>query len=199
MIKFKRKLSKKYYPINQYIRAEQVRVIDETGKQVDVMSLAEALKKAAEKKLDLVEVAANAKPPVCKIIDFKKFRYLEAKKAQKEKKAAKKVELKEIRLTPFMAENDFNFRLKRTEEFLKQGNKVRLTVRFQGRAITRKEFGYELIRKATVRLSPLAKIEIEPKFFGRQLQTVFVPSTGESKEKQKEVKNAKNENQKITS
>lgn len=193
MIKFKRKLSKKYYPINQYIRADQVRVIDETGKQVGVMTLADALKKAAEKKLDLVEVAAKANPPVCKIIDFKKFRYIEAKKAQKDKKAAKKVELKEIRLTPFMAENDFNFRIKRAQEFLKDGNKVRLTVRFQGRAITKKEFGYELIRKASERLSPWAKMEIEPKFFGRQLQSVFAPI----KMGKKESKDAKDENQKV--
>ena len=194
MIKFKRKLSKKYYPINQYIRADQVRVIDEAGKQVGVMTLAEALKKAAEVKLDLVEVAAKANPPVCRIIDFRKFQYLEAKKAQKDKKAAKKVELKEIRLTPFMAENDFGFRLRRAEEFLKDGNKVRLTVRFQGRAITKKEFGYELIRKASERLLPLAKIEIEPKFIGRQLQSVFAPV----KINKKEDKDAKNENQKIT-
>jgi translation initiation factor IF-3 len=183
-------LSKKYYPINQYIRAVQVRVIDEAGKQVGVMSLAEALKKAAEAKLDLVEVAINAKPPVCRIIDFRKFQYIEAKKAQKDKKAAKKVELKEIRLTPFMAENDFGFRLRRAEEFLKDGNKVRLTVRFQGRAITKKEFGYELIKKASERLMPWGKMEIEPKFIGRQLQSVFAPV----KINKKEDKNAKNEN-----
>ena len=184
-------MTKKYYPINQYIRAEEVRVIDAAGKQVGVMSLADALRQAAEKKLDLVEVAQNAKPPVCKIIDFKKFRYLEVKKAQKEKRAAKKVELKEIRLSPFVAINDLNFRLKRAQSFLKAGHKVKLAVRFYGRSITKKEFGWEIINKATQLLGPVAKVEVEPKFVGRQLEVVFSQAKGE--------KNAKDENQKIAS
>ena len=102
----------KFYRINQYIKAEKVRVVDEKGKQIGVMSLQEALQKAEELKVDLVEVAPKAKPPVCKIIDFKKFKYLEAKREQEEKKKIKKTELKGIRLTMFIAENDLNFRLK---------------------------------------------------------------------------------------
>ncbi len=174
----KRFQQRKYYRLNHYIQAEEVRVIDEKGKQISVMPLSQALQQAREKGLDLVEVAAKAKPPVCKIIDFKKFKFLEAKKEQAERKKTKKVGLKEIRLAPFIAENDFNFRLRRTEEFLKAGNKVKLVVRFRGREMTKKEFGYELLKKAVERLASFARVELEPRFTGRQLEMVFSPLKG---------------------
>ena len=178
MIKFKRNLAKKFYRINQYIQARDVRVVDEEGKQIGVMSIAKALKQAQEKGLDLIEVAPKAQPPVCKIIDFKKFKFLESKKRQEERKKTKRVELKEIRLRPFIAENDFNFRLDRAEEFLKDGDKVKVVVRFRGREMTKKDFGYELLKRAVERLKSFSRIEIEPKFVGRQLQMVFAPLKG---------------------
>lgn len=180
MIKFKRKLAKKFYRINQYIQAREVRVVDEKGKQIGVMPINKALKQAQEKGLDLVEVAPKAQPPVCKIVDFKKFKFLESKKRQAERKKAKKVELKEVRLTPFIAENDFNFRIGRAEEFLKDGDRVKIVVRFRGREMTKKEFGYELLKKAIERLKSFSKIEVEPKFVGRQLEMVFSPLKGGS-------------------
>lgn len=149
--------------------------MDEAGKQIGVLPIKEALEKARSLRLDLVEVAPNAQPPVCKIIDFKKFKYLEAKKYQEEKKKSKRVEIKEIRLTPFMAENDFNFRLKRAMQFLKNGHKVKIAVRFKGRQMEKKDFGYELIRRAIEKLSPYSEAEIEPKFVGIQLETFLVP------------------------
>lgn len=180
----------KFYRLNQYIGAAQVRVVDEKGKQVGVMLTGEALALARKKGLDLVEVAPGTKPPVCKIIDFKKFRFLETKKHQTGKKKSKKVSTKEIRFSPFIAENDFNLRLKRAAEFLKNGDLVRLTVRFRGRQITKKDFGYELLEKAIKRLKTYAQVESEPKFNGRQLETLLAP------EKQSR-KNEKAQNQKI--
>ncbi|HUV42323.1 MAG TPA: translation initiation factor IF-3, partial [Patescibacteria group bacterium] len=97
-------MAKKFYRINHYIQSREVRVIDDEGKQIGVMLLEKALQQAQEKELDLIEVAPNAKPPVCKIVDFKKFKFLEAKKEQQEKKKAKKVNLKEVKLSPFIAD-----------------------------------------------------------------------------------------------
>lgn len=166
---------KKFYRINQYITAKEVRTVDEGGKQIGVLALAEALTKAREKGLDLVEVAPEAKPPVCKVIDFKKFKYLEAKKQQESKKKTKKVEIKEVRLAPFIAVNDLNFLLRRAQKFLAEGNKVKISVRFHGRQMTKKNFGYELIKKAVANLSESAQTEGEPKFMGRQLEVILVP------------------------
>jgi translation initiation factor IF-3 len=169
---------RKFYRINHYIKAQKVRVVDEVGKQVGVLLLGEALKKAGEAGLDLVEVAPNASPPVCKIIDFKKFKYLESKKQKEERKKAKKGEIKEIRFRPFIAKKDLEFRFGRAEKFLKEGHKLKVTVRFFGREITRKQFGYDLLKKFVDRLSYLSTIEQEPKFFGRQLTMTLSPVKG---------------------
>ena len=181
----------KFYRINQYIQAEKVRVIDEQGKQMDVMSLAQALQKAAETKKDLVEVAPKAVPPVCKIIDFKKFKYQEAKKEQEEKKRSKRTELKEIRLGLFMAENDLNFRLNHAEKFLKEGHKVKISLRLKGREITKKDLGLNLINRAVEKIIPFGKVEVEPKFLGKQIELILTPLKvkGEKKEKNEEEKN----------
>jgi translation initiation factor IF-3 len=169
---------RKFYRINQYIQADQVRVVDEAGKQIGVLSLSEALKKANQADLDLIEVAPKAKPPVCKIINFKKFKYLEAKKQKEERKKAKKGEIKEIRFRPFIAKKDLEFRLGRAEEFLKEGHKLKVTVRFFGREITRKQFGYDLLKKIIDQLSFLSTVEQEPKFLGRQLTMTLSPIKG---------------------
>lgn len=178
--------NRKFYRINHFIRAGKVRVLDELGKQIGIMALNEALSEAQKQEKDLVEIAPSANPPVCKIIDFKKFKYLEDKKQQKEKRKNKRTELKEIRLAPFIAENDLNFRTNRAVEFLTQGNKVKITIRFQGRELSKKEFGYDLIKKITERLSSIAQIETPPKFLGRQLETTY-----------KALKKGKNEKQKV--
>jgi len=176
----------KFYRINQYIQAEKVRVVDEKAKQLGVISLQEALKKAEELKLDLVEVAPKAVPPVCKIIDFKKFKYLEAKKEQQEKKKSKKTELKEIRLGLFMAENDLNFRLNHAAEFLKEGHKVKISLKFKGRQATRKDLGFQLLQKTLVKMSPFAQVDVEPKLIGRKAEMVLSPLKAGKREKQDE-------------
>lgn len=168
-------MTKKFYRLNQYITAPQVRVVDEEGKQIGIFPIDEAIQKAKEAGADLVEVAPNANPPVCKIIDFKKFKYLEAKKQQKEKKKSKKGEIKEVRLTPFIAKNDFNFRIKKAQDFLKEGNKVKISVKFLGRQMAKKEFGYELLKNAWESLKSWAKVEGEPRFIGNQLEMLLSP------------------------
>lgn len=122
-------------------------MLDQAGKQIGVVTKEEALKKAREAGIDAVEIAANAKPPVVKLIDFKKFKYLEAKKARVEKKKQKNVGIKEIRLTPFIGEHDLTVRLKQAQDFLNEGNQVKTSLVFKGRQITRKEFGFDVINK----------------------------------------------------
>lgn len=193
MIELKRKLAKKFYRINHYIRAKEVRVVDVKGKQIGVLAIGRALKQAQKQGLDLVEIAPNAKPPVCKIIDFSKFKFLEAKKLQKDKKKSKKVDLKVVQLSPFIAENDLNFRLKRAEKFLKAGDKVKISVVFKGRQITKKQFGYQLMEKVLERLESLSEIDFEPKFVGRKLEMTLKPTQGG-----KSGKKAKDEDKKVS-
>lgn len=152
------------------------------------MSKDEALFKARQAGLDLVEVASNAKPPVCKIIDFKKFKYQEDKKQRAGKKKNKAGETKEIRFTPFIAKGDYELRIKRAKGFLEEGEKVRLTVRFVGRQITRKQFGYDLLKKVNDTLREISKVEVEPKWHGRMLSMVLKPSQKQSK-KNEQTKN----------
>jgi len=195
VIKSKRKLTKKFYRINHYIQAKEVRVVDEKGKQIGVLSTEKALKQAQSKGLDLVEVAPNAKPPVCKIVDFKKFKFLEARKKQKDKKKIKKVELKQIQLSPFIAENDLDFRLKKAEKFLKEDNKVKIAIVFKGRQITKKEFGYKLMERVLEKLKPYSIIDFEPKFAGRRLEMTLKPikggKSGKAKDEDKKVSQKK--------
>jgi len=188
LIKTLFKKPRKFYRINQYISAEKIRVIDAKGKQIGVLSLNQALTKAQEAKLDLVEVAAKANPPVCKIIDFKKFKYLEAKKQQEEKKKIKKSELKKIRLTLFIAENDLNFRIKKIEKFLKEGHRVKINLMLRGRQITKKDLAYTLFKKVIDKVGAFSRVETEPRIIGKKLEMTLVPEKVKKDEK-KEVKN----------
>jgi translation initiation factor IF-3 len=144
----------------------------EDGKQIGVVSKIEALQKAQEFGLDVVEIAPNANPPVAKLIDFKKFKYQEAKKERDSKKTQKNVGVKEIRLRPFIGQHDFDTRQKKAEEFLKDGNQVKVVVFFRGREITRKEFGFEMMKKFIAAL-PEAKLVREPKPEGRTIAAMI--------------------------
>ena len=160
-----------------------MRVIDEAGAQIGVMTKAEALRKAQEMDLDLVLVAPSAKPAVAKIIDFSKFQFQQEKKEQTSKKKNKSQELKELRLTPFMADNDLNVRLKRAIKFLKEGDKVRLVVYFKGRQITKKQFGYDILQQCKDSLSDYGTPETEAKLRGKNLEVVFKPIKSNEKTK----------------
>ena len=169
------KKSLKYYRINYQISAPNLRLLDETGKQIGVKTREEALKMAQAEGKDLVEIAAKAKPPVVKIIDYKKFKYLEAKRERDARKKTKNVTVKEIRLSPFIGEHDFQTRIKQAEEFLKEGNQLKINLPFRGREIVHKEFGMEKMKKAIEALKETAKVIREPYFEGRVLVSLLAP------------------------
>lgn len=165
----------KYYRINQYIQAKEVRVVDDEGRHVGVMPIFNAIQKAREVGVDLIEVAPNANPPVCKIINFKKFKYIEAKKEREEKKGQKGGDIKEVQLSPFIAKNDLQTRINKTKDFIEHNNKVKVRIRFRGNELGKKEFGYRLIEEMGRQLEGLAVKESEPKFMGRELFVIFSP------------------------
>ncbi len=161
--------------INQQIKASEVRVIDPNGKQIGVMRIDEALSKAKKLNLDLVEIAPKANPPVVKIVDLGKFKYEQEKKQRKNLKKARGGELKEIRLTPFIAEHDLGIRMKKINKFLDENNKVKIVVVFTGKQMESKNFGYELLKKINEALKDRISIDMEPKFLGRHLAMVISP------------------------
>lgn len=171
----KRQDNRKFYRINDRIFASLLRVLDQEGKQIGVLSRFEALKKAREEGVDLVEVAPMANPPVVRIIDFKKYLYQEAKKKNEEKKRSKISETKEIRLGPFMNDHDLNTMIRRGTEFLEDNDKVRLIVKYMGRQIAHPEFGKDVMQKVISALSNLSKLERDPHFEGKQLIAILSP------------------------
>lgn len=189
-------IKKSNWRINNEIRAPQLRVIGEDGKQIGLLDRDAALKEASKLELDLVEIAPLAKPPVAKIVNFGKFLYQEEKKLKKEAKKSKGSELKEIRFSPFIAENDFSTRLERVKEFLKDKNKVKLTVVFKGRQMGSKNFGYGLLKKVLGILGEGVHVDMEPKFIGRHLIMIISPSS-QKKEKDAETKNQELSNKEV--
>lgn len=167
---------KKFYRINHNIQANQIRVLDEQGHQVGVMSVGDGLRIAVEQGIDLVEIVPRAVPPVCKLIDFKKFLYLEEKKDSLERKKNKRTDQKEIWLAPFIAENDLNTRIKQSRKFLEEGNKVKIVVKFKGREIAKKDFGVRVVAKVTEKLADIARTEAEPRFLGNRLEVLYNPT-----------------------
>ena len=171
----KRQDTRRFYRINERIFATTLRVLDQEGKQIGVLSRFEALKKAKEMQVDLVEIAPMASPPVVKIIDFKKFLYQESKKKNEEKKRSKVSQTKEIRLGPFMNDHDLRTMIRRGTGFLEQNDKVRLIVKFMGRQIAHPEFGKEIMQKVILALSNISKLERDPHFEGKQLIAILSP------------------------
>ena len=186
------KVIRHFYRLNQNITAPKVRLIDEVGKQIGIVDREEALRRAQEKEIDLVEIAPNANPPVCRIIDYKKFRYLQSRREREEKKNSREVELKEVRMGPFVAPRDLEIRIGRIKEFLGDGHRVKVTIRFSGRQITHPQFGYELLKKIVNGLEEIAYVEREAKFEGRNLTSILGKTKGEKKGE----KNAEGQNQK---
>lgn len=168
-------MSEQVYRINHQIRAKDVRLLREDGTQIGIVPLSEALTQATAAGADAVEIAPLAVPPVVKLIDYKKFLYQLSKKERLQKASTKKVDLKEIRLTPFMAENDFQTKLNRGKEFLSEGNKVRISVKFVGRQLSHKEFGAIMMDKAYAQLSGLAAFDQPAKWIGRQYIATLTP------------------------
>lgn len=186
----KNKTPNRFYRTNDRIFANELRVLDSEGKQIGILKKQEALEIAREKGLDLVEIAPTAKPPVARIIDFKKFLYQEEKKRREEKKKAKNSETKEIRLGPFMDTHDLDTMIKRAREFLEGNDKVKLVVRFKGRQMGHPEFGHKVVGKAIESLSDISKVDKTPHFEGRQLIAMLSP---ERKKKNEEEQNKSEE------
>lgn len=161
--------------INDAIRARQLRVIDDEGEQLGILSLDDALRIADERGLDLVEVSPNAEPPVCRIMDYGKYKYQASKRAAEAKKKTAKVELKEVKMRPKTEEHDYNFKLKNARRFLEDGNKVKVTIMFRGREVTHPEFGRRLLEKVVVDVQDIATVEATPKMAGRFMSMVIGP------------------------
>ncbi|MBI2442950.1 MAG: translation initiation factor IF-3 [Candidatus Levybacteria bacterium] len=185
---------KRFYRVNERISARELRVLDSEGKQIGILDRFAALQNAREQGLDLVEIAPRAIPPVAKIVDFNKFLYQEEKRKREEKKKAKVSETKEVRLGPFISDNDLGVMVKRAREFLLEGDKVRFVVKFRGRQVTRPEFGFATARKAIAMLEDISKVEREPHMEGRQLVAII---SFERKKHEKKAENEKSSSQTV--
>ena len=158
-------------PINRQIKEKEVQVIDENGEKIGVLSLDAAIEKAEDRDLDLVLVAPNATPVVCKIMNYGKYKFEQAKKEKESRKNQKAVELKEIRVTPNIGEHDFTFKSKNARSFLEAGNKVKFTVRFRGRELNNVKAGEIVLNKFIEDLSDISTVEKKPFLEGK---TMFV-------------------------
>ena len=172
---FQRRTKPKGPRTNDRIRASEVQVIDSSGQNLGTLSLKEAIGIAKDEGLDLIEISPNAKPPVCKIIDIGKYRYDLQKKTNKAKKKQKIVNLKEIKLRPVTDTHDYNFKIKNAKKFLEKGDKVKFTVRFKGREMQHTNLGHQLMQKIIDDVKDIGKIEIRPKFEGRQIIMIIQP------------------------
>jgi len=160
---------------NERIRAPQVQVISNDGKNLGTLNTQEAINIAKQEGLDLIEISPNANPPVCKIIDIGKYKYDLQKKANKAKKKQKIINLKEIKLRPVTKIHDYNFKIKNAQKFLEKGDKVKFTVRFKGREMQHTHLGDELMERIISDTANLGKVEIMPKFEGRQIIMIIQP------------------------
>ncbi len=168
--------SKDDYRINKQIRATQIRLIDQDGENLGVVSLREALSRAEEAELDLVEVAPNADPPVARIMNFGKFLYEKEKKEREARKAQTKIEIKEIRLRPKTTDHHKGFKVRDARRWLLDGMKVRVTIRFRGREITYPEIALEDLREIAEELSDVSVVEQAPKLEGRSMFMMLAPN-----------------------
>ncbi len=160
---------------NDRIYAREVQVISSDGKNLGILQTKEAIQIAEKEGLDLIEISPNAKPPVCKIIDIGKYKYDLQKKANKAKKKQKTVELKEIKLRPVTEIHDYNFKIKNAKGFLVKGNKVKFTVKFKGRELQHSHLGKDLMNRIQTDTKEVGKLELAPKFEGRQMTMVIQP------------------------
>lgn len=168
---------KQEHRLNREIRVREVRLIDESGKQLGIYPTREALRVAEERGLDLVEIAPNANPPVCRLLDYSKFLYERSRREREARKAQRQTEIKEIQVRPKTAEHDVEFKLNRAREFLGEGAKVRVRIRFRGREITHQDLAMELMERVASEMSDVAVVEQRPILEGRTMLMVLAPSS----------------------
>ena len=163
------------HQINEEIRDKEVRLIDAGGEQLGIMSAQKALEVAIERGMDLVKIAPQAKPPVCRIMDYGKFRFEQAKREKEARKNQRVMEIKEIRLSPGIDVNDLNVKVGHARRFLKGGDKVKVSVRFRGREVTHSSIGLELLKRFAEQCSEFGTIEKQPKLEGRHMHMFLAP------------------------
>src|ERR1700719_2464899 len=161
--------------INRDIRAVQVQLIDAEAHNHGVVNLTDAQQLAEDAALDLVEIVPNATPPVCKILDFGKFRFLEQKKSSEQRKRQKVVEIKEIKLRPGIDDHDYEVKMRSVRRFFEEGDKVKVTLRFRGREMAHVELGAKVLQRVKADTAEMAKVESEPSMEGRQMTMVLAP------------------------
>ncbi len=157
------------------IKAKEIRVVADEG-QIGIMDIESALKMAGEQGLDLVEISPQAEPPVCKIMDYRKFKFEQGKKARKAKKQQTTNTVKEIRMRPMIDDHDYEFKKRNARKFIDHGDKVKVTMRFRGREFTRKELGANVLNRLASELTDIAKVESQPKMEGRQMVMILMAS-----------------------
>ena len=172
---FQRRTKPKGPRSNNRITSPEVQVIGSDGENLGILNLHDAINRAKDLGLDLIEIAPNTKPPVCKIMDMGKYKYDAQKKANKAKKKQKKIELKEIKLRPVTEIHDYNFKIKNAQKFIAKGDKVKFTIRFKGRELQHSSLGNNLMEKIKEDMQQIGKVELEPKFDGKQMIMVIQP------------------------
>ncbi|HEX7852724.1 MAG TPA: translation initiation factor IF-3 [Sphingobium sp.] len=160
---------------NEFITAPKVRVIDEAGENVGILFTREAMEQAAEVGLDLVEVSPNADPPVCKFLDIGKFKYEAQKKANLARKTQRTQEIKEIKMRPNIDDHDYDTKMKKVHDFIGEGDKVKITLRFRGRELSHQQLGMSLLQRVAENVQEIAKVEAYPRMEGRQMLMVLSP------------------------
>jgi len=168
------------YQINEEITDDEVRLIDEDGTQLGIMPSEEAMKIAIEKEVDLVKIASNSKPPVCKIMDYGKYRYEQAKREKEVRRHQHVVEVKEIRMSPSIGINDFNVKLKNGQKFLREGDRLKVTIRFRGREMAHTEIGEKLLLKFADECGEFGNVDKNPKLDGRHMSLFMTPKQTKS-------------------
>jgi translation initiation factor IF-3 len=161
--------------INEHIRVREVRLIDQNGQQAGVMATIDARQKAVDAGLDLVEISPDAQPPVCKILDYGKYKYELQKKAAEARKNQKIVELKEIKVRPGIDDHDYEVKMKSIKRFFEEGDKVKVTLRFRGREMAHSSLGMDVLKRIKADVEAIAKVESEPRFEGRQMVMILAP------------------------
>jgi len=161
--------------VNEAIRAREIRLIDENGEQLGLMVVREGLRIAAERGLDLVEVAPNAKPPVCRLLDYGKYKYEQAKRDREARKKQRTMDIKEVRMTPKIEGHDFQVKVRNAQKFLQDGDKVKATVRFRGREIVHADIGRALLLDLAEEVKDYGVIEREPRVEGKHMIMVLAP------------------------
>lgn len=162
--------------VNEQIRLPKIRLIDENGEMVGVVSIQEALRRADEAGLDLVEVSPNADPPVCKILNYGKYKYEQQKKAAEARKKQKVIEVKEIKIRPSIEDHDYEVKLRAAKRFLEDEDKVKVTLRLRGREMAHQDLAMQVLQRFKADLAELSKVEQEPRMEGRQAIMMLIPS-----------------------